>query len=54
MTYSNNEETKLANAAHAGGVPINLRRLDVTHEPKPPLPPTVTAQKYGLTKQDIF
>ena len=54
MTHNNNEETKLANAAHTGGVPINLTRLDVTQKPKHPLPPMVTAQKYGLTKQDLL
>lgn len=34
MTHNNKAEIKLANGANAGGVYINLRRLDVFHEPK--------------------
>lgn len=34
MTHNNNAEIKLANGAHAGGLHINLKRLDVFHEPK--------------------
>lgn len=52
MTHDNNAEIKLAHGANAGGVHVNLRRLGVFAEPKHLPPPTVTAQKYGLTKQD--
>lgn len=31
-THNNNAEIKLANGARAGGLHINLRRLDVFHE----------------------
>lgn len=36
MTHHNNAKIKLANGACAGGVPINLRRLNVFQEPKHP------------------
>lgn len=33
---------------------INLRQLEVFHEPKRPLPSGATARKCGLTKQARF
>lgn len=54
MIHDNNAKIKLAKGACTGGVPTDLRRRDVFHEPKHPPPLTVTVGKYGLTKQHLF
>lgn len=53
MTHNNNAKMKLAEGACAEGVPTDLRRRDVFHEPKHPPPLTVTVGKYCFTKQRL-